>query len=55
LLCGPVDLSAPAAASPTSGAAEEDVIALTRRVAALEEAMEQLRGQLLNLRHQLGD
>lgn len=54
LLCGPVDLSAPAAAPVASGAAEEDVIALTRRVAVLEDAVEQLRTQLENLQQQLG-
>ena len=54
LLCGPVDLSAPAAAPAASGAAEEDVIALTRRVAALEDTVEQLRTQLESLQQQLG-
>ena len=54
LLCGTVDLSAPAAAPVASGAAEEDVIALTRRVAALEETVEQLRTQLQSLQQQLG-
>ncbi len=54
LLCGPVDLSAPAAAPLASGAAEEDVIALTRRVTALEDTVEQLRTQLESLQQQLG-
>ena len=54
LLCGPVDLSTPAAVPLASGAAEEDVIALTRRVAALEETVEQLRTQLQSLQQQLG-
>lgn len=54
LLCGPVDLSAPSAAPVASGAAEEDVIALTRRVAALEDTVEQLRAQLQSLQQQLG-
>ena len=54
LLCGPVDLSAPAAAPVASGAAEEDVIALTRRVTALEDTVEQLRTQLERLQQQLG-
>ena len=54
LLCGPVDLSAPAATPVASGAAEEDVIALTRRVAALEDTVEQLRTQLESLQQQLG-
>jgi uncharacterized protein len=54
LMCGPVDLSAPAAAPAASGAAEEDVIALTRRVAGLEDTVEQLRTQLERLQQQLG-
>ncbi|MGS5088543.1 YceH family protein [Hydrogenophaga sp. A37] len=54
LLCGPVDLSVPATTAATSGAAEEDVIALTRRVAVLEDTVEQLRTQLEHLQRQLG-
>jgi uncharacterized protein len=54
LLCGPVDLSAPAAAMAASGAAEEDVIALTRRVAALEDTVERLQSRLQDLQQQLG-
>jgi uncharacterized protein len=54
LLCGPVDLAEPAAAAKTGGAAEEDVIALTRRLAALEDTVEQLRNQLQSLQQQLG-
>jgi uncharacterized protein YceH (UPF0502 family) len=54
LLCGPVDLSAPAAAPVASGAAEEDVIALTRRVAALEDTVGQLHTRLERLQQQLG-
>ena len=56
LLCGPVDvnaLSAPASHSG-SGATEDEVIALTRRVASLEETVEHLRAQLQNLHEQLG-
>ena len=56
LLCGPVDvnaLSAPASHSGSS-ATEDEVIALTRRVASLEETVEQLRAQLQNLHEQLG-
>jgi len=56
LLCGPVDTTALAAmaAPSSSGAAEEDVIALTRRVAALEDTVAQLLDQLQNLHEQLG-
>ena len=54
LLCGPVDLSAPSAALGAGGATEEEVIALTRRLAALEDTVEQLRAQLQSLQQQLG-
>jgi uncharacterized protein len=54
LLCGPVDLSAPSAALAAGGATEEEVIALTRRLAALEDTVEQLRAQLQSLQQQLG-
>ena len=54
LLCGPVDLSAPSAALAAGGATEEEVIALTRRLAALEDTVEQLRAQLKSLQQQLG-
>ena len=54
LLCGPVDLSAPSAALATGGATEEELIVLTRRLAALEDAVEQLRAQLQSLQQQLG-
>jgi len=54
LLCGPVDLSASTPAPVASGATEEDVIALTRRVAALEDSVGQLRTQLERLQQQLG-
>ncbi len=55
LLCGPVDLSLPVAgANSGSRASEEELIALTRRVAALEDTVEQLQNQLNDLRQQLG-
>jgi uncharacterized protein YceH (UPF0502 family) len=54
LLCGPVDMTTPTAPSATGGAAEDDVIALTRRVAALEHTLQTLSEQLANLRQQLG-
>lgn len=54
LLCGPVDLSASPAIPMAGGMAEEDVIALTRRVTALEETVERLQSQLQHLQQQLG-
>jgi uncharacterized protein len=55
LLCGPLDLaqmtSAPAGGSH---ATEDEVIHLTRRVAALEEQVAVLSDQLQNLHEQLG-
>jgi hypothetical protein len=54
LLCGPVDLSVPTATSAGGGASEDELIALTRRIAALESTVEQLRAQLDDLRQQLG-
>ena len=54
LLCGPVDLSASPAVPMAGGMAEEDVIALTRRVTALEETVERLQSQLQHLQQQLG-
>ncbi|MGI9215676.1 MAG: YceH family protein [Hydrogenophaga sp.] len=54
LLCGPVDLSVPTAATAGSRASEDELIALTRRVAALEDTVEQLQNQLNDLRQQLG-
>jgi uncharacterized protein YceH (UPF0502 family) len=56
LLCGPVDASAfVASAMPGgSGATEDEVIALTRRVAQLENTVALLQDQLQNLHEQLG-
>src|SRR3990167_2044375 len=56
LLCGPVDAAALAAsAAPgTSGATEEEMITLARRVSALEDSLAQLQAQLQNLHEQLG-
>ncbi len=55
LLCGPVDLSQPAASgSGQSSATEDDVIALTRRVQALETEVDSLRQTLARLCEQLG-
>lgn len=54
LLCGEVDLSQ-APSGPTSSAATEDeVIALTRRVATLEAEVATLQGTLAQLCEQLG-
>ena len=55
LLCGPVDLSQPAAGgSGHSNATEDDVIALTRRVQTLEAEVDSLRQTLARLCEQLG-
>jgi uncharacterized protein YceH (UPF0502 family) len=55
LLCGPVDLSQPAAGgSGHSSATEDDVIALTRRVQTLETEVDSLRQALARLCEQLG-
>ena len=55
LLCGPVDLSQPAAGgSGHSSATEDDVIALTRRVQTLETEVDSLRQTLARLCEQLG-
>lgn len=55
LLCGPVDLSQSAASgSGQSSATEDDVIALTRRVQALETEVDSLRQTLTRLCEQLG-
>lgn len=55
LLCGPVDM-AQMAVAPVGGsnATEDEVIHLTRRVAALEEQVAVLSDQLKNLHEQLG-
>ena len=57
LLCGPVDLDQPASTQhsglSTSGT-EDDVIHLSRRVAALEDTVASLAGQLKDLQEQLG-
>jgi uncharacterized protein YceH (UPF0502 family) len=56
LLSGPVDLAqfATLAAAPASGATEDEVIHLTRRVATLEGALATLQAQMRNLQEQLG-
>ncbi len=54
LLCGPVDATAFASASPSSAATEDELIALTRRLAALENTVATLQDQLQNLNEQLG-
>ncbi|MDM7948468.1 YceH family protein [Hydrogenophaga sp.] len=56
LLCGPVDLTVADAMASTSGtsATEDDVIRLTRRVAALEDKVATLQDQLQSLNEQLG-
>ena len=56
LLCGPVDATALAAAPSTQGSAatEDELIALTRRLATLENTVAALQDQLQNLNEQLG-
>ena len=56
LLCGPVDTQALAAqaGAPGTGATEGEVIALTRRVAALEAEVTALRATLTDVCQQLG-
>lgn len=56
LLCGPVDTQALAAqaGAPGTGATEGEVIALTRRVAALETEVAALRATLADVCQQLG-
>lgn len=56
LLCGPVDTQALAAQAGTTGstATEGEVIALTRRVAALETEVATLRATLADVCQQLG-
>lgn len=54
LLCGPVDMTAPAGTQQASAVAEEELIGLTRRLAALENTVAALQDQLQNLNEQLG-
>ncbi len=56
LLCGPVDMTAPAAqaTNASSAATEDELIALSRRVASLENTVASLQEQLQNLHEQLG-
>lgn len=54
LLCGEVDMSQPTGGAGTSGATEEDVIALTRRVGTLEADLQRLNATLSRLCEQLG-
>ncbi|MGE0096928.1 MAG: YceH family protein [Hydrogenophaga sp.] len=54
LLCGPVDTAALASSPQASAATEDDLIALTRRLAALENTVAGLQDQLQNLNEQLG-
>src|SRR3990167_8357217 len=56
LLCGPVDATAFAAAPAAQGSAatEDELIALTRRLATLENTVAALQDQLQNLNEQLG-
>jgi hypothetical protein len=55
LVCGPVDPTVfSVSGAPASGATEDDVIHLTRRVATLEDALATLQDQMQNLHEQLG-
>ena len=54
LLCGEVDMSQPTGGAGASGATEEDVIALTRRVGTLEAEVAALQQTVANLCAQLG-
>ena len=56
LLCGPVDTTAAAMTSsaPGNAATEDELIALTRRLATLENTVAALQDQLQNLNEQLG-
>lgn len=54
LLCGEVDLSQAPSGSAISGATEDDVIALTRRVSTLEDEVARLKHTLGQLCEQLG-
>ncbi len=54
LMCGEVDMSQAAGGAGASGATEEDVIALTRRVVMLETEVAALQQTVANLCAQLG-
>jgi uncharacterized protein YceH (UPF0502 family) len=57
LLCGPVDVALMAANVQLPGgtsATEDEVIALTRRIASLEDTVARLQDQMQNLHEQLG-
>ena len=54
LLCGPVDLAAMSIAPHSTAATEDELIALTRRLTALENTVAGLQDQLQNLNEQLG-
>ncbi|MGE0348112.1 YceH family protein [Hydrogenophaga sp.] len=56
LLCGPVDVAALTTNPSTQGSAatEDELIALTRRLATLENTVAALQDQLQNLNEQLG-
>ncbi|MDP3251945.1 MAG: YceH family protein [Hydrogenophaga sp.] len=54
LLCGPVDMAVLATAPHASAATEDELIALTRRLTALENTVAGLQDQLQNLNEQLG-
>jgi uncharacterized protein YceH (UPF0502 family) len=54
LLCGEVDLTQTPTGPTSSAATEDEVIALTRRVAALEGQVAHLQGTLTQLCEQLG-
>jgi len=54
LLCGPVDMTVPTSAAQTNAATEDELIALTRRLTALENTVAALQDQLQNLNEQLG-
>jgi uncharacterized protein YceH (UPF0502 family) len=55
LLCGPLDMNAVQALGMTaSSATEDDVIQLSRRIAALENTVHRLQEQVQNLHKELG-
>jgi uncharacterized protein YceH (UPF0502 family) len=54
MLCGEVDLTQTPTGPTSSAATEDEVIALTRRVATLEEQVAHLQGTLTQLCEQLG-